>query len=328
MLIRRAALTAALVLGLLVAPLTAEAQRAGKVFRIGVLAAGIGGGSTNVFRQSLSELGYVEGRNLVVEWREAEGKPERFADLAAELVRLKVDAIVAMAPAATFAAKRATRVIPIVMVNTPDPVQLGLVVSLAHPGGNITGATTLSADVSVKQLELLKEAVPQADRIAVLWNPTNPWHPLAVKGAEAATPSLAVQLQAFPARTPEELGNTFTAMTRARARAVLILADPMFVFQRSRIAELAVKHHLPTMQGGSREVMDAGGLIFYWAHQADLYRRVASYVDRILKGARPADLAIEQPTRFELIVNLKTAKALELTIPQSILLRADQVIER
>ena len=312
---------------LVAAPLVAEAQRVGKVFRIGVLAAGIGGGSTNVFRQSLSELGYVEGRNLAIEWREAEGKPERFADLAAELVRLKVDAIVAMAPAATFAAKWATAVIPIVMVNSPDPVQLGLVVSLVRPGGNITGTTTLSADVSVKQLELLKEAVPRADRIAVLWNPTNPWHPLAVKGAEAATPSLAVQLQAVPARTPEELGNTFTAMTRARARAVLVLADPMFVYHRSRVADLAVKHHLPTMFGGSREVMDAGGLMYYWAHQADLYGRVASYVDRILKGAKPADLAIEQPTRFELIINLKTAKALGLTIPQSLLQRADHIIE-
>ena len=315
------------VLSLLAAPLAAEAQSVGRVFRIGVLAAGTGGGSTKIFRQSLSELGYVDGRNLAIEWREAEGKPERFADLATELVRLKVDAIVAMAPAATFAAKRATAVIPIVMVNTPDPVQLGLVVSLARPGGNITGATTLSADVSVKQLELLKEAVPRADRIAVLWNPTNPWHPLAVKGAEAATSSLAVQLQAVPARTPEELGNAFTAMTRARARAVLVLADPMFVFHQSRIADLAVKHHLPTMFGGSREVMDAGGLMYYWAHQADLFRRVASYVDRILKGAKPADLAIEQPTRFELIINLKTAKTLGLAIPQSVLARADEVIE-
>jgi putative ABC transport system substrate-binding protein len=327
MMITHAALAATLVLGLLAAPLAAEAQSVGKVFRIGVLTAGIEGGSTNVFQQSLSELGYVEGRNLAIEWREAGGKPERFADLAAELVRLKVDAIVAMAPAATFAAKRATAVIPIVMVNTPDPVQLGLVVSLARPGGNITGATTLSADMSVKQLEVLKEVVPRADRIAVLWNPTNPWHPLAVKGIEAATRSLAVQLQAVPAQTPEELGSTFTAMTRARARAVLVLADPMFVFHRSRIADLAVKHHLPSMHGGSREVIDAGGLMFYWAHQADLYRRVASYVDRILKGAKPGDLAIEQPTRFELIINLKTAKTLELTIPQSILLRADHVIE-
>ena len=323
----RRAFVRASVLSLLAAPLAAEAQSVGRVFRIGVLAAGTGGGSTKIFRQSLSELGYVDGRNLAIEWREAEGKPERFADLAVELVRLKVDAIVAMAPAATFAANRATAVIPIVMVNTPDPVQLGLVVSLARPGGNITGATTLSADVSVKQLELLKEAVPRADRIAVLWNPTNPWHPLAVKGAEAATSSLAVQLQAVPARTPEELGNAFTAMTRARARAVLVLADPMFVFHRSRIADLAVKHYLPTMFGGSREVMDAGGLMYYWAHQADLFRRVASYVDRILKGAKPADLAIEQPTRFELIINLKTAKTLGLAIPQSVLARADEVIE-
>ena len=181
--------------------------------------------------------------------------------------------------------------------------------------------------MSVKQLELLKEAVPRADRIAVLWNPSNPWDQLAVKGSEAAAPSLAVQLQAAPARTPEELGNAFTAMTRARARAVLVLADPMFVFHRTRIADLAIRHHLPSMQGGSRGVMDAGGLMFYWAHEADLYRRVASYVDRILRGAKPADLPVEQPTKFELVINMKTAKALGLTIPQSILLRADQVIE-
>ena len=215
------------------------------MFRIGVL----GVGSPELLRQSLRELGYVEGLNLAIEWRDAEGKTERFDDLAAELVRLKVDVIVAAHPAATFAAKRSTASIPIVMVNTPDPVQLGLVVSLGRPGGNVTGTTTLSADLSIKQLELLKEAVPRAVRIAVLWNPGNPWHPLALKGAEAAARSLAVQLQILEVRGPEELDNAFAAMTRERAGAVLVLADPMTFFHRTRLADLAAKRRLPAMYG-------------------------------------------------------------------------------
>jgi putative ABC transport system substrate-binding protein len=305
---------------ILVAPLAVEAQQAGKMFRIGVL----GVGSPELLRQSLREVGYVEGLNLAIEWRDAGGETERFGDLAAELVRLKVDVIVAAHPAATFAAKRSTASIPIVMVNTPDPVQLGLVVSLGRPGGNVTGTSTLSADVSIKQLELLKEAVPRAVRIAVLWNPSNPWHPLALKGVEAAARSLAVQLQNVPARGSEELDNAFAAMTRKRAEAVLVLADPLFFFYRSRLVDLAAKRRLPTMLWA---FVDAGGLMSYWAHQADLYRRVASYVDRILKGAKPGDLPVEQPTRFELVINLKTAKMLRLTIPQSLLRRADQLIE-
>ena len=270
-------------------------------------------------------MGYAEGLNLAIEWRDAEGKAERFGDLAAELVRLKVDLIVAANPAATFAAKNATASIPIVMVNTPDPVQLGLVGSLGRPGGNVTGTTTLSADLSTKQLELLKEAVPRAVRIAVLWVPGNPWHLLALKGAEAAARSLTVQLQTVGVRTPEELDNAFAAMTKERAEAVLVLADPMTFFHRTRLADLAAKRRLPAMYG-VKGYTEAGGLMSYWAHQADLYRRVGSYVDRILKGAKPAELPIEQPTKFELVVNLKTAKALGLTIPQSVLLRADEVI--
>ena len=313
---------------LVASPLAAEAQQAGKVFRIGVLSPDLspGAGVREVLRQSLRELGYVEGLNLAIEWRDAEGKTERFDDLAAELVRLKVDVIVAIAPAATFAAKRSTASIPIVMVNTPDPVQLGLVVSLGRPGGNVTGTTTLSADLSIKQLELLKAAVPRAVRIAVLWNPSNPWHPLALKGVEAAARSLAVQLQILEVRGPEEFDSAFAAMTRKRAGAVLVLADPVTVFHRTRLADLAAKRRLPAMYG-TRAYVDAGGLMSYWAHQADLYRRVGSYVDRILKGAKPGDLPIEQPTRFELVINLKTAKALGLTIPQSLLLRADEIIQ-
>ncbi|HZE36485.1 MAG TPA: ABC transporter substrate-binding protein [Candidatus Eisenbacteria bacterium] len=313
---------------LLSAPLVAGAQQAGKVWRIGVLSPGPSTGpfSSAPLQQSLRELGYVEGVNLAVEWRNAEGKTERFDDLAADLVRLRVDVIVAIVPGATLAAKRSTASIPIVMVNTPDPVQLGLVVSLGRPGGNVTGTTTLSADLSSKQLELLKEAVPRAMRIAVLWNPNNPWHPLAVKGAEAAARSLAVQLQIVEARSAEEFERAFEAMTRKRAGAVLVLADPLTSFHRTRLAELAIKRHLPGMFG-TRAYAEAGGLMSYWAHQADLDRRVASYVDRILKGAKPADLPIEQPTKFELVINLKTAKALGLTNPPSLLGRADAVIQ-
>jgi putative ABC transport system substrate-binding protein len=315
--------------GLLAAPLAAEAQQAGKVFRIGVLSPGpaTGVGVPDLLRQSLRELGYVEGRNLAIEWRDSQGKSERFDALATELVRLKVDVIVATVPAATFAAKKATASIPIVMVNTPDPVQLNLVVSLGRPGGNVTGTTTLSTDLSIKQLELLKEAVPRAVRIGVLWNPSNPWHPLALKGVEPGARSLGVQLQTLKVRDPEEFENAFAAMTRERAGAVLVLADPMMFFQRTRLADVVAKYRLPTMYGGTRAFVEAGGLMSYWANEADLYRRVGSYVDRILKGAKPGDLSIEQPTKFELVINLKTAKALGLTIPPSLLARADQVIE-
>ena len=312
---------------LLAAPLVAEAQ-AGKVWRIGVLSPGPSTGpfSSALLQQSLRELGYVEGVNLAVEWRNAEGKMERFDALAADLVRFRVDVIVAMVPGATLAAKRSTASIPIVMVNTPDPVQLGLVASLGRPGGNVTGTTTLSADLSSKQLELLKEAVPRVVRIAVLWNPDNPWHPLALKGAEAAARSLAVQLQILEARRAEEFDSAFEAMTRKRAGAVLVLADPLTAFHRTRLTALAIKRHLPGMFA-TRAYAEAGGLMSYWAHQADLDRRVASYVDRILKGAKPADLPIEQPTKFELVINLRTAKALGLTIPPSLLGRADDVIQ-
>jgi putative ABC transport system substrate-binding protein len=314
--------------GLFATPLAAEAQQAGKMFRIGVMSpsASARGRGSELLRQSLRELGYVEGKNLAIEWRDAEGKSERFDDLAAELVRSKVDVIVALTPAATFAAKRATASIPIVMVNTPDPVQLGLVVSLGRPGGNVTGTTTLSADLSIKQLELLKEAVPRAVRFAVLWNRTNPWHSFALKSVEAAARSLTVQLQILEAHGSEAFDSAFATMTTKRAEGVLVLPDPLTVFHRTRLADLAAKRRLPAMYG-TRAFVEAGGLMSYWAHEGDLYRRVGSYVDRILKGAKPGDLSIEQPTRFELVINLKTAKALGLTIPQSVLQRADEVIQ-
>jgi putative tryptophan/tyrosine transport system substrate-binding protein len=301
----------------LAVPSAAEMQHSAKTYRIGVLATSAVPGQ---LRESLREVGYVEGRNLILEARETQGRADRVDDLARELAHLKVD-VIATNPTALFGAKRATTTIPIVMVNTPDPVQLGLVATLARPGGNVTGTTSLSVDLSIKQLELLKEAVPRASRIAVVWNPDNPWHPITVKGLQEGGRSLGVQLQLLAVRGPNEFGNAFQAMTRERARGVLILADPITYFHRKQLADLAVKHRLPLM-GSLREYAEAGSLMSYWADGAELFRRVASYVDRILNGAPPNDHPIEQPTRYELVVNLKTAKALALTIPPSLLLRA------
>jgi putative ABC transport system substrate-binding protein len=308
---------ASAVLGLLAVSSPAEMQQSAKIYRIGILTVG----SPEPLRQSLRDLGYIEGRNITLEIRDTEGKPDRANDLAFQLARLKVDVIIATHPAAVFSAKRATATIPIVMVHTPDPVQLGLVTSLARPGGNITGVTSLSVDLSIKQVELLKEAVPRASRIAVLWNPDNPWHPLVVRGLRDENRSRGVQLQILKIRGPEEFDNAFQAMIRDGARAVLVLADPMTFAHRSRLADLAAKHRLPLM-GGPRGYTEAGGLMSYWADETELFRRAASYVDRILKGANPEGLPIEQPTKYELVINLKTAKALALTIPSSLLLRA------
>jgi putative ABC transport system substrate-binding protein len=325
---RRSFLTAmsALVVAL---PVAAEAQQPGKVWRIGVLSPsppGVGYRVSDFLRQSLRDLGYVEGLNVAIEWRHSDGRAERLDDLAADLVRLNVDVIVAIVPAAVFAAKKATASIPIVMVNTPDPVQLGLVASLSRPGGNVTGTTSLTTDLSIKQLELLKEAVPYATRVAVLWNPSNPWHPMALKGIEAGARALRVTLQILQTLGPEDFNDAFAGMTRERSEAVLVLADPMTFFHRMRLAEVIAKHRLPSVYG-LREHTELGGLMSFWADSAHLYRRAATYVDKILKGAKPADLPVEQPTKFELVINLKTAKALGLTIPPSLLLRADQVIE-
>jgi len=308
--------------GLLFAPLFARAQKATKRYRVGVL----GAASPKTFQQSLNELGYVEGRDVVFEMRNTEGRSELFDPFALDLVRLKVDVIVASNPNAVFSAKRATTTIPIVMMHTPDPVQLGLVASLARPGGNITGVTTLSADLSIKQLELLKEAVPRTSRVALLWNPDNPWHPATVKALQDRSRSLGLQLQVLEVRGPDAFGGAFRAMTTERAQAVLVLADPMTFFHRRQLAELAIQHRLP-MMGGLPDYAEAGSLLSYWANTTDVDRRAASYVDRILKGAKPGDLPIEQPTKFEFVANLKTARDLGITIPQSALQRADRVIE-
>jgi putative ABC transport system substrate-binding protein len=277
-------------------------------------------------RQGLHELGYVEGQNVSLELRATQGRAERLDNLTRELVGLKVDVIVATYPASVFAARRATDTIPIVMVNTPDPVHLGLVDSLARPGGNITGVTSLSVDLSVKQLQLLREAVPQASRVAMLWNPDSPWHPLVVKALREDERAAGVPLQMLELRKPDDLDPAFQAMLRDRARAALALTDPMSFAHRRRLADLAVRHRVPVMDG-LRGYTEAGCLMSYWADQAELYRRAATYVDRILKGARPASLPIEQPTKYQLVINLKTARALGLVVPSALVARADLVLQ-
>jgi putative ABC transport system substrate-binding protein len=276
-------------------------------------------------RQGLRELGYVEGRNVAIEFRWAEGNYDRLSGLAAELVRLKVNVLVAGTQAAIQAAKDATAAIPIVMVAS-DPLAAGFVASLARPGGNITGVSMMSAEVIGKQLEMLKEVVPRVSRVALLGNPANPGTAQWVRHAQDAGRALGVRLQPLEARDPSEIDNAFTEMTREQAGAVVILNDTMLSDNRIRIADHAARRRLPTVFGLS-EYAEAGGLLVYEASRSDRWRRAATYVDKILKGAKPGDLPVEQPTKFELIINLKTAKALGLTIPPSLLARADQVIE-
>jgi len=318
--------------GLLAAPLAAEAQRAGRVYRIGYLSTG-SASSTYVhpleaFRQGLRGLGWVEGQNIVIEYRYAEGRVDQLPGLADELVRLKVDVIVASPTPSALAARNATRTIPIVGMSLTEPVELGLVASLAHPGGNVTGSTySTGTDIFGKQLELLKEVVPKIRRVAALTNPTGtPAYPLTLSTVKAAARSLGLQLQLHEARAPGDFDGAFAAIAKERVVALLVFGDPMFFLHRARLADLALRNRLASMYTQWQWV-EAGGLIAYGPSIPDLWRRAATYVDKILKGARPAELPIEQPTKFELVINLKTAKALRLTIPQSVLLRADQVIE-
>ena len=315
---------------LLAVPLAADGQPVGKVPRIGWL-----GGPTREsaqpfvreFQRGLKDLGWVEGQNIVIEWRFGGGQAEQLPALAAELVRLRVDLIVAPSTPTIFAAKNATNTIPIVTVAGGDPVGLGLVASLARPGGNITGLTsTVGPEIGGKQLELLKETVPKVSRMAVLWNPTTPGNALALREAEIAARALRVELQLLEARRLNDFESAFAAMSTKRAGALLVLGDVMFTTYRIRLANLAVKSRLPAIYG-SRQFVDEGGLMSYGADVLDNFRRAALYVDKILKGAKPGDLPIERSTKFELMINLKTAKALGLTIPPSVLARADQVIE-
>ena len=313
---------------LLAAPLAAEAQRVRKVPRVGVLADQSPEGTPWIYglRDGLRELGYIEGQNVILEWRWAQGRAERFPDLAADLVRLEADIIVAANNPATAAAQKATRTIPIVMVIALDPVGSGFATSLARPGGNITGLSIQSADVTGKRLQLLKEAVPSLSQLVTIWDPTEPGRRLMVKQAEAAAPTLALKIQPVEIRSPSEIDGAFARMAREGMGAVLVQGSSMLFNQRGRLAQQAVKSRLPTMCASS-EWAEGGCLLSYGVAFRDQSHRAAYFVDKILKGATPGDLPVEQPTKFELVINLKTAKALGLTIPPSLLLRADQVIE-
>jgi putative ABC transport system substrate-binding protein len=324
---RLAAVVAVLLVG---ATLAADAQQPGKVRRIGYLDQGSSARNRpylEAFRQGLHDLGWVEGQNLVIEARFAEGKTDQLPMLAAELVRLKMDVIVTWTTPAALAAKRATTAIPIVIGFSADPVGSKIIGSLARPGGNITGWTHLGLELRAKYLELLKDAVPQAVRFGVLWNPTNQVHKPSLKVIEAAAQRLKVELHLVGVQDPKDLESTFSALALKRVEAIVVFPDGMFVAQTPLILALAARNRLPAMYG-VREYTEAGGLMAYGANLANMHRELgASFVDKILRGANPADLPIEQPTKFELVINLKTAKALGLTIPPSLLLRADHVIE-
>ena len=320
-----------LTLSMLMAPLVTAAPPAGKLHRIGRLSPGFPRPDrdppVDAFRQGLRELGYVEGQNLVIEYRGAEGKDERLPDLAAELVGLHVDVIVAVAPTATRAAQHATHTIPIVMTGTGDPVGAGFVASLARPGGNITGLSLMMPELPGKRLELLKETVPQSTRVAVLANPAFEVSKLYLNNLTLAARALGLQLHVVEVRRADELDTAFAAMTREGADALIVLSDPALMDPLlGRVTDLAATHRLPAMYNWKMYV-EAGGLMSYGPSLPGSHRRAATYVDKILKGANPADLPVEQPTKFELVINLKTAKALGLTIPLSLLGRADEVIE-
>lgn len=278
------------------------------------------------FRQQLRELGYVEGQNVAIEARYAAGTYDRLPTLAEELVRLKVSVIVTSGSVATQVAKRTTSVIPIVMSAGSDPVAESLVATLAHPGGNVTGVTSIAAGLTGKRFEILREVLPRMSRLAVLWHRNNATSAYAVRELEAAARTSKVALHVVGVKSPDELPGAFTAVAQHRARALVVIADPLFFSERRRLAELALEHRLPSMHGPS-EYVEAGGLLSYGPSYPHLFRRAAVYVDRIVKGAKPGDLPIEQPTTFELVINLKTAKTLGVTIPRALLLRADRVIE-
>jgi putative tryptophan/tyrosine transport system substrate-binding protein len=309
--------------------LSAEAQQPKKVPRIGMLVSGTASSQKtwlDAFRQGLNTLGYVEGQNIIIERRDPEGRPERYPELAAELARLKVDVIVTGGLTGAGAANKATTTIPIVIAAGGDPVRIGLVSSLARPGGNVTGNTALSPDLSTKALELIKEALPKVSRVAIFWNPEGSASVVAFKETEAAAPSLGLTPLSVEIRRGEDLEPAFDALGRRRAEALLIVQSNVPSANMRRIVELAAKHRLPAMYW-EREFVEGGGLMSYGPSFTDLYRRAATYVDKILKGAKPADLPVEQPMKFELVINLKTAKQIGLKIPPNVLARADKVIK-
>ena len=314
---------------LLALSVSARAQQPAKVPRIGLLSADAASASWHLveaFRHGLRDLGHVEGQNITIEYRFAEGKYDRLPDLAAELVRHKVDVIKAFTTPATRAAMNATATIPIVFSQAGDPVGSGLVASLARPGANVTGVSLLAAELSVKNLELLKEIVPRISRVAVLWEPDQPVGAFFLRQTEVAAKSLRVQLQPLEVRDPNDLETAFASVTRRRAQGLIVLPGSLFNLHRHRLADLAARSRVPAIFI-RREFVEAGGLMSYGTNFADVSRRAATYVDKILKGAKSADLPVEQPTRFEMVINMKTAKALGITFPPSIMVRADQVIQ-
>ena len=310
-------------------PLAASAQEARKLPRIGFLGNSTATLEANLvgpFRDGLRDLGYVEGRSILIEYRWAEGNDERFPSLIAELIALKADVIVTAGTPAALAVKKATASIPLVMVAVGDPIGTGLVASLGRPGGNATGLTSIAPELEGKRLELLKEVLPKVSRVAVLWNPANAYQIGSEKEVQAAAKVLHILVASLPVRNRAELGNALAAIPREHADAVLVLADRLFLHNRERIADFVITNRLPAMNA-YRELVEAGGLISFGPSYAVMHRQAATYVDKILKGAKPADMPVEQPAKFELVINLKSARALGITIPQSVLARADEVIQ-
>jgi len=327
--LRKTALGSILFAGALLAVAVGVEAQQPKTPRIGYLggvSSAASAARTEAFRQGLRELGYVEGKNIVIEWRYAEGKLDRLPTLAADLVSLKVDVIVSAAPPGTRAAKQATATIPIVMAFDDDPVGSGFVASLVRPGGNITGLSNFAPELSGKRLELLKEVVPHLSRMAVLGDVTRPGIPQALREINVAADAFRVQIQYLEVRGPKDIEPAFRSASKERAEAVIMLGSPVVNFQRKQVIDAAVKSRLPAMYP-SPEIVEDGGLMYYGPNYNDLYRRAATYVDNILKGAKPAELPIEQPKKFELIINLKGAKQIGLTIPPNVLARADRVIK-
>jgi putative ABC transport system substrate-binding protein len=329
--IDRRTFLASLSLSVLAAPLAAEAQQPVKLPRIGVLFASTPAATSHLLdglRQGLREQGYVEGQHIILESRYGQAGTERISDVAAELVRLKVDVLVAATDPATAALKQQTQTIPIVMANSTDPVGTGFVASLARPGGNVTGLSALSPELSGKRLGLLREVIPGLARVTIIWNPDVRGALFDYKETEAAARSLRLQLQSVEVSRSEDLDRAFSAVTNQRAQALIVQTpNPVLFANRSQIASFAQRTRLPSMYG-QKEFADAGGLITYGPNTADMWRRAATYVDKILKGVKPEDLPVQQPTKFELVINLKTAQALGLTVPQSVLVRADEIIHQ
>jgi putative tryptophan/tyrosine transport system substrate-binding protein len=307
-------------------PLAARGQQGGKKYIVGLFGAGSASEPTEVLIEALRELGWVEGENIVFERRYAENRLEQLPEMAADLVRLKVDVIVASGTLAPLAAKRATSTIPIVMAAAGDPLGSGLVATLARPGGNVTGMSLMAPDLSGKRLELLKEIRPRLARVAVLWNAANPYSANVFKETQGAGRTLGIDIQSLEVRGPDDLDGAFEAARKQRPDAMVTVEDPLTFNYRKRIADFVTGQQLPSLSG-LKEFVSVGGLISYGANLADLFRRAAGYVDKILKGAKPADLPVQQPTKIDLVINLTTAKALGLEVPPSLLARADEVIE-